>query len=226
MNASGVGLAVSIVFATACFSPSYNEVRCDRSGACPDGLTCDVDGLCRSDALAIDAQESDARPTDARPSTDALQPTDALTTDALTTCPAGYTSGYRYISAAQTWRAAEGDCEDDSTGVTHLIVINDQAELAAVNAAVATDIWVGVVRDPVVPDGPSSWQWRWVTGGPALFLPWEASQPDNASGAQFAVSLINATGQLRDIDVSSTSARAALCECDGLPPINADYLDP
>jgi len=107
-----------------------------------------------------------------------------------------------------------------------LIVINDQAELAAVNAAVATDIWVGVVRDPVVPDGPSSWQWRWVTGGPALFLPWEASQPDNASGAQFAVSLINATGQLRDIDVSSTSARAALCECDGLPPINADYLDP
>ncbi len=67
MNASGVGLVVSIVFATACFSPSYNEVRCDRSGTCPDGLTCDVDGMCRSDVLAIDAQAIDAEVADAAP---------------------------------------------------------------------------------------------------------------------------------------------------------------
>ena len=66
MNASGVGLAVSIMLATACFSPSYNEVRCDRSGACPDGLTCDVDGMCRSDVLAIDAQAIDAQSIDAQ----------------------------------------------------------------------------------------------------------------------------------------------------------------
>ena len=67
MNASGVGLVGFVVFATACFSPSYNEVRCDRSGECPDGLTCDVDGMCRSDVLAIDAQAIDAEVADAAP---------------------------------------------------------------------------------------------------------------------------------------------------------------
>lgn len=223
MNGRGVACAIPLALASACFSPTYDEVRCDLTRACPDGLTCDVDGACRDELLATDARTLDGFTIDA--SIDAVAvdaPIDAFMLDAPMGCPLGYTSGYRYIAAVQSWRAAEADCENDSSGRTHLIVINDQAELAAINAAISTDLWVGVVRNPA-PDR-SSWQWRAVTGGPATFLPWEAGQPDNASGNQLVVSLIDASGLLRDVDISST--RAALCECDGLPPIDANYVDP
>ncbi len=65
MNGWGVAIAVSTAFACACFSPTYDDVRCDLSRQCPDGLTCDVDGLCRSDVLAPDAQGLDAELVDA-----------------------------------------------------------------------------------------------------------------------------------------------------------------
>ncbi len=214
MNRHGVACAMPLVVAGACFAPTYSDVRCDLNRVCPDGLTCDVDGVCRDEPLAPDAQTADGSPLDT--------PADAFTRDAPTQCPIDYVNGYRHIATMQTWRAAEADCEDDSAGLTHLLVIDDPSELAAINTAIAADVWIGVVRNPA-PDR-STWRWRAVTGGLATFIPWEVDQPDNASSNQLVVALIDASGAARDVDISSS--RAALCECDGLPPIDADYLDP
>ncbi len=147
---------------------------------------------------------------------------DARPIDAPPPCPGSYVAGYRLITTAQSWRTAEADCEDDTTGLSHLVVIDDATELAAVNAALATaaagDVWVGVMRD-----APEPWVWRVVTGGNASFLPWEAGQPDNQSRDQQVVSLIRSSGLLRDVSTGSSVNRAALCECDRRPPVDADY---
>lgn len=191
-----------------------------------------VDDATATDAAIVDAAVIDAPDIDAAPPIDAPPPIDARPIDAAPPidappmCPASYTSGYRLISTATTWRGAETDCEDDSTGLTHLVVINNQAELDGINAAIGVDIWVGVVRDPVAVDLPINWRWRWVTGGAAMFLPWETGQPDNQSNNQYVVSLINSSGLLRDVDIGTTTNRAALCECDRMPPVDADYMNP
>ena len=159
---------------------------------------------------------------DAAPTTDARS-TDGPALDAAPPpCPAGYVGGYRVVSTLQSWRAAEADCEDDTTGLSHLVVIDNAGELAAVNAALAAlaagDVWVGVMRD-----APMPWVWRAVTGGNASYLPWETGQPDDQSGDQQVVSLMRASGLLRDVSTGSSTNRAALCECDRRPPVDADY---
>lgn len=205
--------------AACSFTPSGgDELRIDAAtddAAALDAATDDA-------APLVDAAEIDARVVDAPPPVDAREIDAAPPIDAPPMCPVGYVAGYRYIATTQSWRSAEDDCEDDSNGLTHLVVINDQAELDGINAAIATDIWVGVVRNPT--SGGGGWRWRWVTGGDATFLPWEGGQPDNASGEQLVVTLVNDSGRLRDIDISIS--RAALCECDRMPPVEADYLDP
>ena len=176
------------------------------------------------DDVAADAPDGDAPP--ARDARDVDAAIDARPVDAPPPCPATYTAGYRSITTAVSWRDAERDCEDDAPGLTHLVVIDDATELVTVNGLVSAssvgDAWVGVVRDPAATQ--AEWRWRWVTGGTASFLPWEADQPDNASGNQLVVVLIAGSGQLRDIDISQV--RNAVCECDRRPPMNADYQNP
>lgn len=178
------------------------------------------DGAAPTDAAADDAAlATDARPIDA-PAIDAA--IDARPIDAPPPCPVDYVGGYRLITTAQSWRAAEADCEDDTAGLSHLVVIDNAGELATVNAALAAlaagDVWVGVMRD-----APMPWVWRVVTGGNASYLPWETGQPDNQSGDQQVVTLIRASGLLRDVSTGSSTDRAALCECDRRPPVDADY---
>lgn len=184
-------------------------------GFTPSG---DVDGS-TDDAAALDGPATDAGPLDAPPDARAI---DARAIDAPPPCPVTYPGGYRVITASQSWRAAEADCEDDTAGLSHLAVIDDAVELAAINTALtaagAPDVWVGVMRD-----APQPWVWRVVTGGSASYLPWETGQPDNQSGDQQVVSLMRASGLIRDVSTGSSTDRAALCECDRRPPTNADY---
>mgnify|MGYP000473409229 CR=1 FL=1 len=113
-------------------------------GFTPSG---DVDGS-TDDAAALDGPATDAGPLDAPPDARAI---DARAIDAPPPCPVTYPGGYRVITASQSWRAAEADCEDDTAGLSHLAVIDDAVELAAINAALtaagAPDVWVGVMRD-------------------------------------------------------------------------------
>jgi hypothetical protein len=47
----------------ACFRPSFDEPRCGPGGACPAGMTCGGDGVCRAPGTA-DAATGDAPPSD------------------------------------------------------------------------------------------------------------------------------------------------------------------
>ncbi|MEZ4404588.1 MAG: C-type lectin domain-containing protein [Kofleriaceae bacterium] len=178
------------------------------------------------DGAAADAAVTDGPPGDApSPDAEALDapPIDAVPIDAAPMCP-GYVGGYRFVATSQSWRAAEADCEDDAPGRSHLVVIDDTTELvvvAAIAAANTRDVWVGVVRDGTDSTSPADWAWRWVTGGPATYLPWETGQPNNAGGFQLVVELGWTTGRLKD--VGTAVADAAICECDGRPPVAADY---
>jgi cysteine-rich repeat protein len=49
-------LALLLFAATGCFGPSYPEgLPCSERETCPPGLRCDVDGICRSEPISLDA---------------------------------------------------------------------------------------------------------------------------------------------------------------------------
>jgi hypothetical protein len=146
-------------------------------------------------------------------------PVDALVDAAP--CPASYdANGHRGLVATGTWLAAEAACEADAPGRAHLVVLDDDAERAAVATliqALPGDAWVGIVRYPGDP-----WEWRYVTGGPATYAPFEGAEPNNMSGNQFVTVIRRSSGFLYDYGVDQAGVYA-VCECDGRPPVDADY---
>jgi hypothetical protein len=148
---------------------------------------------------------------------------DADATDAppdAPTCPQTYAGGYRPITTPATWLDAEHACEADAPGLTHLVVLDDDGERAAITAAIQSigDAWVGIVREP---GGNAPWPWRYVTGGAASYAPWESTEPNNMSADQYVAVLRLTSGML--YDYGPTNLVFAVCECDMKPPVNADY---
>jgi hypothetical protein len=166
----------------------------------------DASGDATQDAPADAAPDA---PADAAP--DAM--VDASPPDART-CPAGYSpiaggpaaSSYRVVGGVTQWRAAEVDCEDDGFG-THLAVIDDAAEMAAVDVLQTGAHWVGAS------DRITEGAFLAVTGGPALFLPWDTGQPNNAFGQDCVEASEN--GLFNDLQCGAF--RQFVCECDGVP---------
>jgi hypothetical protein len=141
--------------------------------------------------------------------------------DAARDCPMTYTATYRREAIVRTWLDAEKTCEADAPGITHLVVIDDDAERVAIATLVAGlpgDAWVGIVRDP---GGVAPWPWRKVTGGAAIYAPFESTEPNNMSGDQYTVVMRQSSQLLYDYGVGQLVY--AVCECDGRPPSNADY---
>ena len=155
------------------------------------------------------------------------------------TCPAAYglfkgSSAYRIAPAKATWQAGEDDCEDDTGGQwSHLVVIDDNSEWNAVTTTMAIthggEWWsIGVVRNEESPSGP----WRKVNGGNATFLQWRQTlgpdEPNNGATGEPVVVLDTGfdfthspnSGGFIDVTVDGTFYYA--CECDGLPPVNAE----
>ena len=142
---------------------------------------------------------------------------DAAVDAASAGCPASYvtlgaqTSRYRLITNSTVWLTAEQMCEADGT---HLAIIDDAAELTAIANALATqNVWTGVT------DRVAVGTFRKVTGAAAMYLPWDASEPD-ASAAE-CVYLDGLTLKLCDQDC--TSGRRAACECDGVSVDTSAY---
>jgi hypothetical protein len=138
----------------------------------------------------------------------------------MRTCPQTYAGGYRPITTTSTWLDAEHACEADAPGLTHLVVLDDDAERAAMTTAIQSigDAWVGIVRDP---GGSAPWPWRYVTGGAAAYQPWEGTEPNNMSADQYVAVLRQTSGFL--YDYGPTNLVFAVCECDMKPSVNADY---
>jgi hypothetical protein len=169
------------------------------------------------DSIPSDGAKSDgAGPSDARVDTN-------MTADAssIAGCPSTYTvtfglstSRYRIGSGNQTsWDAAQAACLQDqllgSQKYTHLLVAATDAELAAVEAAVDTDIWVGLS------DRAIEVAYQWVTQEtnnypPTSGDPWGTGEP-KASATEDCV-LVSNTG---DLEVRSCGTnKPYICECD------------
>jgi len=137
----------------ACFAPSPPEGDpCGSGDVCPSPLRCHV-GVCTRADPTPDAS-TDGTPVDM---SDAALDAPAGTCPATYAAVTGQTSSYRTVATPQTWSAAEQDCEDDGVG-THLAVVGDAAEDAAVDALTGASIWFGLT-DRKVEGTP-----RWVTG--------------------------------------------------------------
>jgi hypothetical protein len=163
-----------------------------------------ADAAERPDAPVVDAALIDARP---RP--------DAPPADAAFVCPAGYTrnvvtgSAYRLVEQSRGWAAAEDDCENDSAGLTHLVVVDDGFEIAELSAiAQVPEVWVGTS------DRVEEGVFRQVTGELPGFLPFGPGEPnDEGLGGEDCVEL---NEELFN-DKNCLALLFYVCECDGRP---------
>jgi hypothetical protein len=210
-----VALLLTILAAPSCFQVSYDHPACSTRGECPEGFAC--------------ASQRCVPPGEVPPSIDAMAPTsdsnpapaDAPDVDAVpdaTPCPGGYIdlgvpgSKYRIGAVASTWLAAERYCEDDSGGTsTHLAVLDDEAEVAAVAPRV-TMAWIGLS------DRRTEGDFLTVTGGRPLFQPWAPGDPNDMFGED-CVELDGTTIN----DEECNDQQLFICECDGRPPDPAAY---
>ena len=135
-----------------------------------------------------------------------------------TLCPGGYIdlgvpgSRYRIGAAAAPWLQAERDCEDDSDGAaTHLLVLDDAAELAAIDPRV-TQAWIGLS------DRRTENDFLAVTGGHPLFQPWGAGEPND----QFGEDCAEIDGPVIN-DEECNNQQLFVCECDGRAADPATY---
>ena len=91
-------------------------------------------------------------------------------------------------------------------GITYLAIPDDANELQALYTLAAQPaVWVGI--DDEVVEG----NYLTVRGQPATFLPWAASQPDNAPPGEDCVAAISASTL---DDQQCTNKLRAICECE------------
>jgi hypothetical protein len=160
-------------------------------------------------------------------------------------CPGAFVlerDGSRYfVSSGQaTWAEAESECESASPGQAHLAVINDGGELGFFRDQILVLSFeryhVGVVRDD---DSGSVNAWRYVTGGAATWVPWREyyvgppDEPNNGLGTPPSepVAVLDNSSDLNYnptrggfVDVTTLDEYRYICECDGLPPVDATYV--
>lgn len=162
-----------------------------------------------------------------------IDPSDAgAQLDAAEACPADYvtvtnapvTSSYRYVSLEQIWEVAEADCVNDSlTDITHLAVLEDVPEMAALHVFVETQAGgsyfrtlVGHARNV----GEDPLQFYAVTGEktPRSHPPWAANEPDNEPPSGIGEeTIVWFETNLDLIDGPETLPQTYICECDHRP---------
>lgn len=176
-----------------------------------------------------DPDRGDARTIDAPP-IDGAQLDAAV--DAPEACPPGYMtipngpvgSTYRFVGSYDVWNIAEADCEKDtSMRVTHLVVLDDDAETAAVVAYLSqSPTHAGFARN--VADDPQ--QFFAVTGAPVPLgsPPWGLNEPNNGGGgAPEPVTWFSYYGL---VDGPTNYSLTYLCECDHQPVTKMFVLSP
>lgn len=144
-------------------------------------------------------------------------------------CPSAYaivgqTSRYRVISEGQKAWEHSDDCNDDLPGATHLVALDTDAEVAAIQSVVEDSgnlnnnkAWVGGVQPRMqVAVGLG---WLSVTGGPMITTAWEGDEPNDGGGNEDSGE--NFVGYERGrtglIDFPSGDTLGGICECDGKP---------
>jgi hypothetical protein len=135
------------------------------------------------------------------------------------TCPSTYTitvvggSKYRLVTANKPWDSAQADCLADqltnSSRHTHLAVVTDNQEIAAIAAVVAGDTFVGL--SDRITEGAYIWVTDEITAFPgASGAPWGTNEPLASATADCVTESPN--GALRVVDCGNS--RDYICECD------------
>lgn len=150
------------------------------------------------------------------------------------TVPSVPTSKYRLLLASAKYFVQYTDCVNDSSGLTHLVIYNNQTEAMQVGAmygAVAgfgpnSVFYIGGVQAPNQP-GPAT-SWLWLTGGPILTM-WSNGAPndgDNIENNRENVARSVTSGLIEDALASLLVN--GVCECDGygVEPTIATYVPP
>jgi len=143
-------------------------------------------------------------------------------------CPANYAplaatrSVYRYVDETRLWDEAATDCNNDNPGTTHLVVLDDAAELVAVRTLVTAappyNVHVGYARDTVAAGGDPKVFYA-VTGetldldAPTWDL-WRQGEPDNYMGIETIVFIEDDQDMT---DGEPARMQRYVCECDGRP---------
>lgn len=160
-----------------------------------------------------------------------LQPLTATADATVEECPADYapignsTSRYRFGATPTRWPFADVDCRADTqTAITHLVVFDDVAEIAAVRSAVPLEppwsLLVGYARDT----GSDPYVFRAVTGGvlDRTSPLWADGEPNGDPNSvppapeETVVYIAHAT-DLFDAPVDwITGPNPYFCECDGI----------
>jgi hypothetical protein len=142
--------------------------------------------------------------------------------DVVPGCPASYVQmiagrpqRYHVVSQPLPWADAQADCIDDAPGKTHLVVIDESAEMQGLDLLTGTDVWLGYT------DRITEGTFRWVTNAQSTFDGWAQNQPDDAGGAEDCAQQKRAPAKWYDL--SCTDALAYVCECDGIPPDPSTY---
>lgn len=166
----------------ACYDPTYQDLACSPSGACPDGYECLVNLCVRSDLItddggfidspapdAIDATEIDAVPVDA--AIDAVPPCPP----GDVTSPTDPTRCFTYRSATLPWAMARDACA--AMGGALADVRNAQENVALIDLARTQATWLGGT------DVATEGTWLWTDGTPFGFNAWAEGQPNGGAQA-------------------------------------------
>ncbi len=147
----------------------------------------------------------------------------------VASCPSTYqivgqTSRYRVISEGRKAWEHSDDCNDDLSGATHLVALDSDEEVVAIQAVVQNTgnlsnnkAWVGGVQ-PQMQVAPGL-GWLSVTGGSMITTAWAGNEPNDGGGNEDSGE--NFVGYERGrtglIDFPSGDTHGAVCECDGKP---------
>ena len=162
---------------------------------------------------------------------DHIGPSDGGSLDAPEACPADYTvvanapvtNLYRFVDLPQIWEVAEADCVNDSiTDISHLAVLDDVVELAALRAYINAQTGGGfqaLVGHARNVDGDPN-QFFAVTGEPVPMTspPWASNEPDNEPPNGIGEETITwFEGTVDMVDGPDSLAQTYICECDHRP---------
>jgi hypothetical protein len=163
------------------------------------------------------ASDSDAAEPDPDPEADVDAAPDPVTPSL---CPAGYApigashTQYRIVEVNVSWAAAAADCNDDGEH-THLVVVGDQAEKAALTNQFSGNTWVGLT------DAATEGSFVWVTAEPTHGFPilgqrppWDAGDPDGGA----AENCVRFKNTFDFEDKSCGELNSYVCECDAFAP--------
>lgn len=152
----------------------------------------------------------------------------------IDSCPAGYTvsiasttgtSRYRLVTVQGSYWQHAANCNDDLTGVTHLVVPNNAQEIVELSQYIdplsntGASFYVAAVQDPTAALPDAGWLLGNDVAVPAEV--WLTGQPDDADGAENHaenVAYFDKSPSVRRMRDSYGGMKAgSVCECDGVP---------